>query len=132
MLNYHPDIFMWCQWSVYFDGGFSHFWANTRYYTTTNIYSAAPVLRYTFNQFGPVCPYFEASVGLSYLNHTHLDHRNLGIHFAFQDRLGIGALFGKTKQLSLGLHAAHYSNAHLSGHNSGFTLPLVLDMGIRL
>jgi|SRR5579885_1914604 hypothetical protein len=132
MLDYDPQRFQWRQFNVYFDGGFSHFWINnTPYYTTVNIYSIAPVVRYTFKKRGPVYPFLEFSIGLSYLNHTHLDDRNLGIHFAFQDRMGIGAFMGTAQQISLGIHAVHYSNAHLSSHNSGITVPLVVDIGYR-
>lgn len=132
MLDYDPQRFKWRQFNIYFDGGFSHFWQNnTPYYSTINIYSVAPVIRYTLKRRGPVLPYFELSVGLSYLNHTHIENRNLGIHFAFQDRMGIGALLGSSEKVSVGFHAAHYSNAHLSSHNSGITLPLVLDVGYR-
>lgn len=132
MLNYDPQRFKWRQFNVYFDGGFSHFWVtDTPYYTTLNIYSVAPVIRYTFRRRGPIRPILELSIGLAYLNHTHLDSRNLGIHFAFQDRMGLGALIGKSEQLSVGFHAVHYSNAHLSSHNSGVTVPIVLDVGYR-
>lgn len=132
MLNYDPQRFQWRQFNVYFDGGFSHLWiTNTSYNTTLNIYSIAPVVRYTFKKHGPVLPYLELSIGFSYLNHTRLDDRNLGIHFAFQDRMGVGAFLGASEQLSVGVHAVHYSNAHLSEHNSGITVPLVLDIGYR-
>lgn len=132
MLNYDPDRFKWRRFNLYFDGGFSHFWVtNTPYYTTVNIYSVAPVIRYTFKKRGPILPYLELSIGVAYLNHTHIDHRNLGIHFAFQDRMGIGALFGASERWSMGIHALHYSNARLSSHNSGFTMPVVLDIGYR-
>ncbi len=131
MLNYDPNRYQWRQFDVYFDGGFSHFWVNnTPYYTTVNIYSIAPVIRYTFKRRGPFLPYLDLSIGLAYLNHTRLDSRNLGMHFSFQDRFGIGALLGN-KKVSIGIHAVHYSNAHLSGHNSGITAPLVLDIGYR-
>jgi hypothetical protein len=131
MLDYDPQRFKWRHFNVYFDGGFSHLSTNTSYNSTLNIYSVAPVVRYTFHRRGPVLPYLELSIGLSYLNHTRLENRNLGIHFAFQDRMGIGALFGQSEKLSLGVHAVHYSNAHLSSHNSGITVPLVLDVGYR-
>jgi len=132
MLSYDPQRFKWRQFNLYFDAGFSHFWiTNTPYYTTVNIYSAAPVIRYTFKRRGPILPFLELSVGVAYLNHTHLDDRNLGIHFAFQDRFGVGALLGASERLSVGVHAVHYSNAHLSNHNSGITVPLVLDLGYR-
>lgn len=131
MLEYDPQCFKWRRFNVYFDGGISHFWVSDPHNSTINIYSAAPVVRYTFKRRGPVLPYLELSIGLSYLNHTRLDNRNLGIHFAFQDRMGIGALIGQAERLSVGIHALHYSNAHLSGHNQGITFPLVLDVGYR-
>jgi hypothetical protein len=131
MLNYDPDRFKWRKFNVYFDGGFSHFYVNKSYNSTINIYSVAPVIRYTFHRRGPVLPYLELSIGLSYLNHTRIEHRNLGIHFAFQDRMGIGALLGTSEKVSIGVHAVHYSNAHLSSKNSGITIPLVLDVGYR-
>lgn len=131
MLNYDPQRYQWRRFNVYFDGGFSHFAASSPYYSTLNIYSAAPVVRYSFRKRGPVQPFLELSIGLSYLNHTRIENRNLGIHFAFQDRVGIGALLGASEKLALGMHAVHYSNAHLSKHNSGITIPLVLDVGYR-
>jgi Lipid A 3-O-deacylase (PagL) len=131
MLNYDPDRFRWRQFNLYFDGGFSHLTTNTSYNSSINIYSMAPVVRYTFDRRGLVSPFFELSIGLSYLNQTRFQNRNLGIHFAFQDRLGIGALLGQTENLLLGVHAVHYSNAHLSSHNSGITIPLVLEVGYR-
>lgn len=131
MLNYDPDRFKWRQFNLYFDGGFSRFWVNQAHNSSINIYSMAPVVRYNFRREGLVQPFLEFSIGLSYLNQTRIDSRNLGIHFAFQDRLGIGALLGKAENFSFGVHAVHYSNAHLSSHNSGITVPLVLDLGYR-
>lgn len=132
MVNYDPNQFKWRKFNVYFDAGFSHFWiTNTPFYTTLNIYSVAPVIRYTFKRRGPYLPYIELSIGIAYLNHTHLDNRNLGIHFAFQDRIGVGAFLGPAKRFSIGIHAVHYSNARLSSHNSGITVPLVVDIGYR-
>lgn len=132
MLLYDPQRFKWRKFNVYFDGGFSYFSdSQTPYYSAINIYSIAPVIRYTFKKRGPVFPYLELSIGLAYLNHTRFEDRNLGIHFAFQDRMGIGALMGDSRQFSFGIHAVHYSNAHLSDHNSGLTVPLVLDVSYR-
>lgn len=132
MLNYDPDRFKWRKFNVYFDGGFSHFYiTNTPYYTTVNIFSVAPVVRYTFRRRGFFLPFLELSIGLAYLNHTHLDSRNLGVHYAFQDRMGIGAMLGCTERVSVSIHAIHYSNARLASHNSGITVPLELDVGYR-
>ena len=132
MIHYTPKRLTWKQLTIYFDGGISHFReTKTPYHTTLNLYSIAPVIRYTFKKHAVFKPYLEASIGLAYLNHTYLEHRNLGIHFAFQDRLGIGTFIGHQQQLSVGIHAVHYSNAHLSNHNSGITIPLLLDVGYR-
>lgn len=131
MLNYDPQRFQWRKFNVYFDGGFSHFSANSRHFSSLNIYSIAPVVRYTFRRRGFILPYLELSIGLAYLNATRFEKRNLGIHFAFQDRLGIGAFVGQAAHFSIGFHAVHYSNAHLSSHNSGVTIPVVLDIGYR-
>ncbi|HLB43081.1 MAG TPA: acyloxyacyl hydrolase [Gammaproteobacteria bacterium] len=131
MLSYDPQTIRWKQLNLYFDGGFSHFWiTNKPYYTTVNIYSIAPIMRVSQER-GDISSYLDVSIGISYLNHTRLDNRNLGIHFAFQDRIGIGVLLGTSQQLSLGLQAIHYSNAHFSRHNSGITVPLMLDVGYR-
>jgi len=130
MLNYDPQRFKWRQFNIYFDGGFSHFYTNPPN-STINIYSAAPVIRYTFKKHGLVHPYLELSIGLAYMNQTHIYTRNLGMHFAFQDRMGVGTLLGQKEQWSMGVHAVHYSNAHLAHNNSGLTVPLVLDVGYR-
>jgi hypothetical protein len=132
MLNYAPPRFIWKQLSLYFDGGFSHFRAtHAERNSIINIYSAAPVFRYTAKPGGFITPYLEASIGLAYLNRTRIEKRNLGIHFSFQDRLGMGAFIGKSEKFSVGVHAVHYSNAHFSSHNSGITIPFLLDVGYR-
>lgn len=131
MFNYDPDRYHWRGFNLYFDGGYSHFNVPEGPHSSISIYSIAPVVRYAFKQQGLIKPFLEASIGLSYLNQTKFEERKLGIHFAFQDRLGIGALLGKAKHINLGVHAVHYSNAHLSANNSGITVPLVLDIGYR-
>jgi len=132
IFNYDPQRYQWRQFNVYIDGGYSRFYQNqTTYNTSINIYSLSPVVRYTFKRHGPVLPYLELSVGVAYMNQTRIENRNLGIHFAFQDRMGIGALLGGSERLSLGAHVLHYSNSHLSSHNSGISIPIVFDIGYR-
>lgn len=132
MLTFDPDCYQWRRFNLFFDAGFSHFWiTNTPYYTTLNIYSAAPVIRYSFKKRGLFQPYLDLSIGVAYLNHTRLDDRNLGIHFAFQDRIGVGTYLDEGKHFSLGIHAVHYSNAHLSANNSGISIPVSVDISYR-
>src|SRR3990167_3315832 len=127
LFNYDPELTIAKQWSIYFDGGLTHLWVpGTSQHSTINIYTLAPVLRCTLFVRDQFTHYLDLSIGLAYLNHTWLGNRNLGLHFAFQDRIGIGALLGKMQQFSIGLHAMHYSNASLSSHNSGITIPLTI------
>lgn len=132
MLDYDPQRFKWRKFNLYFDGGISHFRSEEKpYYRTITIYSIAPVVRYTFKRRGHILPFLEFSIGAAYLNHTQIGGRNLGIHFAFQDRLGLGVLFGSKDQFIAGIHALHYSNGKVAEHNSGISVPLVLDLGYR-
>ncbi len=132
MVNYDPERFQWRKFNIYFDAGYSHFWDHKECRNhVINIYSIAPVIRYTFKQRRLVLPYLELSIGVGYMDQTRIQSRNLGIHFTFQDRIGIGAFFGNNQQFSLGVHAVHYSNAHISNHNSGLSVPVELDLGYR-
>lgn len=131
MLNYDPDCFHWRKFNVYFDGGYTHYWDNSLHNHVINIYSLAPVIRYVFKRRGYVLPFLELSIGIGYMDQTRFEHRNLGIHYTFQDRMGIGVLVGNKDQYLLGLHAVHYSNAHISSHNSGISVPIEIDLGYR-
>lgn len=131
MLNYDPDCFHWRKFNIYFDGGYTHYWDLGRHNHVINIYSAAPVIRYIFKRRGYVLPFLELSIGVGYMDQTRLEHRNLGMHFTFQDRMGIGVLVGNKDQYLIGAHAVHYSNAHLSSHNSGISVPVEFDLGYR-
>lgn len=131
MVSYDPQRFQWRKFNLLFDGGFSRFWVNTPQYNALNIYSIAPIIRYTFKQRGPFHPFVDLSIGASWMTKTRMSNKNYGIHFAFQDRVGIGTFLGASEQFSFGFHVLHYSNAHLSSHNSGITVPVVLDIGYR-
>jgi hypothetical protein len=132
MFSYDPAKFQWRTFNIYFDAGVSYFRVtNDTPYPDMTIFSAAPVIRYTFIPRGPVKPYLDISIGVGYLSNTKFDDRNLGMRFTFQDRLGIGILFGKCDQFSLGFHGVHYSNAGLAPNNSGITIPIVVDFGYR-
>lgn len=132
MLNYDPDIYHWRQFNVYFDGGLSWFHQTQNPQNASiMIASIAPVVRYSFKRHGLFTPYFDLSVGAALMNQTRFANRNLGIHFSFQDRFGIGTVIGQAEKLTIAMHALHYSNSHLATHNSGISFPLVFDVGYR-
>jgi len=131
-LWYQPGNLIWKHVRVYFDGGMGYWWiANSNPHHSLYIVSLSPVLRYYYRKRYFLTPFLELSIGLSYLSKTRLATNNLGMHFAFQDRVGIGAAFGDDKRFSLGASAIHYSNASLCKHNSGMTIPLLVTLGYR-
>ncbi len=131
-ITYQPPTFIWRYASVYFDSAYVHWWvSNQGPYHSMTIYSVAPYLRLYFTKTNSISPYVEASLGVSYLSKTRIDGRNLGIHYAFQDQLTLGAAFGKDQPLFVSLSAVHYSNGSMSSSNAGITMPLVLNVGYR-
>ena len=69
--------------------------------------------------------YVELAVGIAQASRRVLGNRNLGINFQFEDRLGIGARFGKNKQFDLGYRFIHFSNAYLSKKNHCINLHML-------
>ncbi len=126
---YQPQSWIWNKWRVFIDTSAGHWWVNSSDpYHMTNIYSVAPVLRYYIIDGAFVSPFLDASIGASYADRTHINDKNLGIHFVFQDQIGIGAAFGKDKNLTASITTMHYSNGSLSKINSGMTIPVMLNM----
>lgn len=133
-LWYDSEILIWRQFHLFYDFVAAHYWVSgvTDTYRTINIFAVSPVFRYLFKEHFGVTPYFDLSIGVSYLSQTRFANRNLGMHFAFQDRGGLGILFGSQQQFGLGAHIVHYSNASLSSNNSGITIPLMIDLSYKL
>jgi lipid A 3-O-deacylase len=96
-----------------------------------NIYAIAPVFHLYIAKTDRFSPYFEASIGPAYMSSTMFAERNLGIHYTFQDELTIGALFGREHGFYVAFSALHYSNGSLSAHNSGITVPVILNLGYQ-
>jgi hypothetical protein len=119
----------WQHVKIYFDISFGHWWVNNYPVNREiNIYAIAPTLRYYLMQSSWISPYFDLSIGASYLTRTRIADRNLGIHFSFQDQMGVGASFGKDQRLSVSLSAMHYSNCSMSSTNAGITIPLLINV----
>lgn len=129
---YQPESLIWPKCNVYFAAGFGHWWAHgATEHRSLNIYAIAPVLRYYLIKTTFISPFVEASIGPSYLTRTKFSDRNLGLHYAFQDELGLGAVFGKEQRLYATVSALHYSNGSMAAMNAGVTIPLILNIGYR-
>lgn len=124
-LLYQPKYFIqpWIQ--LYFDASFGRWLQNEM------IYSTAPIFRFYIQKTNLFSPFVELSIGFAYLSKTRLDHQNLGIHFAFQDQVGLGITYGSEQHLYTLFSILHYSNGSLSANNSGMTIPLTLTIGYR-
>jgi len=131
-LWYQPQSLVWKNVSVYFAGSAGHWWSEgaSRHHSL-NIYAVAPILRFYIARAQLFDTFVEASIGVSYLTRTRFNDRNLGMHFSFQDELGIGATFGKARNYYATLSALHYSNGSMCSMNAGITAPLMLTAGYR-
>jgi len=119
-INYQPLSLIGSHWQIYFDAGYSHWWINAGSpHNNLSNYSIAPYFRYYFFKKPTLSPYAEVSIGLSYLTKTHLDDHNLGMHFAFQDQMGLGVAVGQNQRLFTTLGFLHYSNGSMCRMNAG-------------
>ena len=128
-LWYQPSSLSWQHVKIYFDVSAGHWWvSHATANRQINIYSFAPLLRYYFSQNASISPFIDLIIGASYLTRTRIADRNLGIHFSFQDQMGVGATLGKKQQFSISLSAMHYSNCSMSSTNAGITIPLLITI----
>ena len=133
-LTYEPPTWAWQHFHVFFDLSVGRWWVeHADIYRSLNITSFAPVIRYYFlTDRSFFSPFMDISIGLSYLTKTRIDDRNLGMHFSFQDEIGIGTSLGMQKHFSIRLSMLHYSNGSMSAMNAGITIPLMLTVSYRL
>ena len=67
-------------------------------------------------------PYLEGGIGASWLSEKEVGGRRLGMHYQFEDRIGLGMRFGSKQRYDVNIRAMHYSNASLGKYNSGINL----------
>lgn len=128
--GYYPENFWWRNFQLFFQGNFAFFHSTFSpladgFKDNLWIVSVVPIFRYHFFPEKKVDVFFDVSAGPGYLSTTRFENRNLGIHYTFQDMLGIGVLFGDQHRYSAGLRVVHYSNASISEQNRGFTIPVI-------
>jgi lipid A 3-O-deacylase len=73
-------------------------------------------------------PYIELGLGLSWLSQKEIGGRDLGMHYQFEDRFGVGVRFGANREYDIGYKAIHFSNAYIGPSNHGINLH-VLSLG---
>ena len=75
--------------------------------------------------------YFSYSLaGPTFISQTVLDGHDTGDRFTFQDFMGVGAFFGKTRRLNAELGIKHFSNGNIFTRNASIKIPLTLTLGL--
>ena len=67
-------------------------------------------------------PYLEIGLGVSWLSNQKIAGRDVGMHFLFEDRLGVGSRFGSQQKYDINARFMHYSHASLVPHNPGINM----------
>ncbi|WP_462381999.1 acyloxyacyl hydrolase [Pseudomonas sp. Marseille-QA0892] len=98
----------------YWDAGYTYWNGDKR--SDNHSISLAPVFVYEFNG-GNIKPYIEAGIGIAGFSRTHVEDKDLGSSFQFEDRIGAGLRFAGGHEV--GIRAIHYSNAGLKNPNDG-------------
>ena len=76
--------------------------------------------------FGQLKPFIDIGIGITYLSEREVGGRKLGMNSQFEDRAGIGILFGQHDQFELGYRFVHYSNAYIGQDNHGINLHMLI------
>src|SRR5207244_3552583 len=72
-------------------------------------------------------PYF---LGRPRRNEARIDGRETGERFTFQDFMGVGTFFGKTRRMNAEIGIKHYSNGNVFTRNASIKIPLTLTLGL--
>lgn len=85
------------------------------------VISVAPVFIYDLEERSSgLQPYIDYSIGFAYVSETKVDKDDLGMHFQFDNRIGLGIRFGPDQRHDLSISYRHISNAGLDNDNNGY------------
>jgi len=103
-----------------------HWWRDGE---AVNGLALAPTVAYYFGRgSASLTPFVGGGIGVSYLSGTEFDGRYLSTRFQFEDRLGVGIIWGRA---SAYVAYAHYSNASIAEPNDGLD-EIILTIGWSL
>lgn len=105
--HYHPAL------DLRLGTGFILFEGDER--SDNQAFYVRPALRYSWEHV-----FVEGGIGASGFVDTHIEDRDLGSAFQFEDRLALGVRMGVYGDLSVSI--THYSNASIKEPNDGFEL----------
>ncbi|MBL1292666.1 MAG: acyloxyacyl hydrolase [Thiotrichales bacterium] len=87
-----------------------------------NAVAFSPVFTCSPNRSTGFKPYIEGGIGVAFISDTELGARDFSTGFQFEDRIGVGILFGRQQQHDLNFKFLHYSNADIEMPNDGIDI----------
>jgi hypothetical protein len=93
--------------------------------------SVYPLFRFFFARTQQADMYFSYSLaGPTFISETVIDGNDTGDRFTFQDFMGVGMFFGKTRRMNAELGIKHFSNGNIFTKNASIKVPLTLTLGL--
>ena len=129
-VEYRRNLYHTRRWFALDAGASVSTWKSNR--DGSRFYTAAlyPVLRLPIVRTNPWEFYFSYSlVGPGVISRTNIDGLEVGKNFTFQDYLGFGMYFGRSRRITAETRIQHYSNGNIFPENSGVTIPLAFYLG---
>lgn len=95
--------------------------------------AAAPLIRIQTTVHNTnLMPYLEGGVGLAFYSHDQIADNQLGASWGFENKVGVGLIFGETKQYDISYHYVNFNNYHLYHQNDGFVADWMLTFAYHL
>ncbi|MEO8256452.1 MAG: acyloxyacyl hydrolase [Acidobacteriota bacterium] len=130
-VDYQRNVFHTRKVFAFDLGASASYWTsngNREIFRTLSVY---PLFRFFLARTEPADVYFGYSLaGPTFISRTMIDARNTGERFTFQDFIGAGAFFGKSRRMNAELGIKHYSNGNIFTSNASIKIPLTLTVGL--
>ena len=130
-LDYQRNFFHTRKRFAFDLGASASYWTSNEKREIFRTVSVYPLFRFFLARIEPADVYFSYSLaGPTFLSRTVIDGLETGERFTFQDFMGIGAFFGKSRRLNAELGIKHYSNGNIFTKNASIKIPLTLSLGL--
>ena len=137
-LDYERNVFHTKKRFAFDLGASASYWNSNGKGEIFRTLSAYPLFRFFLARTEPADVYFSYSLaGPTFISRTVIDGRDTGEQFTFQDFIGVGAffgktrrLFGKTQRMNAEIGIKHYSNGNLFTTNASIKVPLTFSLGL--
>ena len=130
-LDYERNVFHTRKVFAFDLGASASYWTsngNREIFRTLSVY---PLFRFFVARIQPADVYFGYSLaGPTFISRTMIDAQDTGERFTFQDFMGVGAFFGKTRRMNAELGIKHFSNGNIFTRNASIKVPLTLTLGL--